>query len=223
MSGYGFADIEKPVKYLREAGLHKNAKLVDLKYDATEKYEYFDIEIETTDGATFRERTFAPNPDKVFPRKKYEGGKEVGMETEAEAFARSINEVSTKLFYLGLAFVEEKELKASVAKAKDLKDFVEKVNKAITLSGNRDTTSLNFLTVWSNSDSKQRSNLVLPARTQWVEAYKEGFPVQIKLNKWQLENQMTEKYPFQGTSSDAPAGDQTISGEGVAADTDLPF
>lgn len=217
----GFNDVVIPKKYLRSAGLHTNAKLVSLKYDATEAYEFFDIELETEDGAIFRERTFAPNPEKVFPKQKYEGGKPVGEETKAEAYKRVVSETTTKLFYLGLAFVEEAELRASI-KASNWKDLVEKVNKAINMSGKADTTRLNFLTVWKNSDSKQRSNLVIPDRTAWVEAYVEGKPASIKLNKWQLDNQMIEKYPYQG-SSEAPATDDIISGDASAVSSDLPF
>lgn len=220
---YGFEDVvvqPAPVKYLDSAGLHKNAKFIDLSYDATEQYEYFDIELETEDGEKFRERTFGPNADKVFPRKKYEGGVAVGEETKEEAFKRSINEVSAKLFYLGAAFLNEDELKASVGKPQNLKDFVEKVNKAITLSGNRDTTRLNFLTVYKNSDAKQRTNVVIPDRTRWVEKYAEGAPVGIKLNKWQQENLTTRKYTYQGNSEVANTND-TIVGDTV--NDDLPF
>lgn len=219
---YGFEDVVIKQKQLRTAGLHKNAKFIDLSYDATEQYEFLDIEIETETGEKFRERTFGPNPDKVFPKKKYSEGKEVGEETKEEAFNRAINEVSTKLFHLGSVFVERDELKASVAKPQNLKDFVEKVNKAINLSGKKDSTRLNFLTVWKNSDAKQRSNLVIPANTVWVEAYTEGVPAGIKLNRWQQENQTVEKYPYQGNSEVSDTNDTIIGDENTANDG-LPF
>lgn len=216
---YGFGEIQVPVSYLRTAGLHQNAKLIGINYDATEQYEYFDIELEV-DGKKFRERTFGPNPDKVYPKDIYENGEKVGSETKEEAFKRAINEVSTKLFYLGNAFVSEAELKASVNKAKDLKDFVEKVNKAINLSGNKETTSLNFLTIWKNNDTKKSSNLIIPINTKWVEASKEGQAPSIKLSKWQLERQMTEKYPYVASQSEAPAGNEAITTD---ESSDLPF
>lgn len=217
----GFNDVVIPKKYLRVAGLQQNAKLVAVKYDAAEYGEYFDIELETADGATFKDRTFIPTAEKVFPKKKYSEGKEVGEETKEEAFKRAKGEIITKLFHLGLVFEDEATLRASIT-APTWKELIAKFNKVITMSGKQDTTRLNFLTVWKNNDNKKSSNLIIPDRTAWVEVYTEGKPAGIKLSKWQLDNQMIEKYPYQAGGS-TPNTEDVISGEATDVASDLPF
>lgn len=214
----GFNNVVVPAQYLRKAGLHMGATLTSVSYNATETYEYIDIELDL-EGKKFRERTFIPTADKVFPKKKYKEGVIVGEETKQEAYERSINEIVTKLFHLGATYLPEDELKASVS-ASNWKELVEKFNKALNLSGKRDQ-KLNFLTVWKNNDTKRSSNLIVPEKTRWVEAYKEGEGAYIKLNSWQAENQLVEKYPYQGNATEAPAGDTVLSG--TTADSDLPF
>lgn len=221
---YGFEDIPENKRYLRTAGKHIKSRFVSLKYDATEEYEYFDIELETENGETFRERTFAPNIDKIFPKKKYKHRKVVGEETKEEALERVNKEISAKLFYLGKCFVEDAKLREAVAKASDFKELVDKLNKAINSTGNVDNP-INFLTVWKNSDQKQRSTLIIPERTFWVEPYVEGKSPTIQFNPWQLENQMTEKYPFNGNGEVSSTDDAIVNASTTAVpiDDDLPF
>jgi hypothetical protein len=65
--GLGFSGIPERTGYLRQAGLQQAAKFLGLTYNATESYEYFDIEFECADGKMFRERTFGANLEKAFP------------------------------------------------------------------------------------------------------------------------------------------------------------
>lgn len=223
---YDFNDqVVDKKKYLRESGLHTNAKFNSLTYGATPAYEYFDIELETKEGLIFRERTFAPDPEKVFPKQKWDKGEVVGEETKDEAFKRSLAEVANKLFTLAAAFIPKADVKEQVGKARDLKELIDKVNRAIANSGNQDN-AVSFLTVWSNSETKKRSNLVFPAKTEYIEAYVEGQKSTLKLSKYQLDNQMIEKYPFQGTNANAATGNGIDTGSentNSGAADDLPF
>jgi hypothetical protein len=202
-------------RYLRTPGIQTNARFVGLVYNATEQYEYFDIEIETADGRYFRERTFGPDPTKVFPKAIYKNGKQEGMETNAQAFERVQRDINTKLHHLALCFTTNDVLRENVKGISTLKEFVDAVNRAIGTP----TNNINFLTVWKNSDARQKSNLILAERIKWCEPHTEGKEATIKLTKWQLENQLVEKFPYNGgATSDSPV----MVSEGVATD-DLPF
>lgn len=222
--GLGFDAIPDRQGYLRTAGVQQDAKFVGLTYNWTENYEYFDIEIETADGRMFRERTFGPNIDKSFPRTKYEKGKAVGTETKEEAYQRSQDEVSRKLYDLASCFVHKDELKERVKNCKDLKDMVGKVNAAIGPVAN--LPHINFLTIWKNSDSKQRSNLIIADKTKWCEPTQYGangqpMPTNIKLTQFQMNNNMTEKYPYKGEN--AAEGTESTIEAGAQYASDLPF
>ena len=202
------------VRHLRTPGLHTNAKFVGLTYDATEQYEYFDIEIETADGRHFRERTFGPDPNKVFPKAIWKNGKQEGTETNEQAFDRVKKDINTKLYHLALCFATKDELQESVKGISSLKEFVGAVNKVI---GNPENRAINILTIWKNSDVRQKSNLILAERTKWCEPFVEGKEATIKLSKWQIENQLVEKYPYNA----AGTSDQVLVSDNAA--DDLPF
>lgn len=218
--GLGFSSIPERTGYLRQAGLQMGAKFVALTYNATENYEYFDIEFECADGKMFRERTFGANPDKVFPRAKWQDGKQVGTETKEEAFERTQNEISKKLFDLASAFVAKDVLKDKVGTARDLRELVGKVNSAI--GDPAGLPKVNFATIWKNSDPKQKSNLILADKTKWCEATQfdasgRPMPAGIKLTNYQMANCMQEKYPYNG--GEAPATNDAM----VTTKDDLPF
>lgn len=207
--------------YLREAGLQTEATFVALKYVFDANWEGFDIELLTGDGKQFRERTFGANPEKVFPKPKWEGSKQVGMETKEEAYDRVQSEISKKLLHLAAAFVDKVTLKEKVKNVKDLKDFIDKINKA--LEGNTDK-KVNFLAIWKNSEQKQRSNLIIADRTQWIEATKyteTGTMMKpaISLTNYQLVNGLKEKYPYNG-GAEVVDTDASVVG---ADSSDLPF
>lgn len=205
---FGFDTVAEQKKgYLRQAGLQQNAKFVGLSYVANELWEGLDIELQTADGKVFTERTFGPNIDKVFPKAKWENGKQVGMETREEAYKRVEDEISQKLFYLGLCFTDSATLKAKVVGCRDLKELVSKVNAVI---GDATDIPLNFLTIWKNSDGKQRSNLIIADKVRWVEPTQFGADgaiaqAGIKLTTYQLNNNMVEKYPYNGNTAPAAA------------------
>lgn len=223
--GFGFDNVNDVKSYLREAGVHTGAKLVSIKYEATEAWEAFDIELETANGKIMRERTFSPNAEKVFPKMIYVDGKPTREETKQEAFARSVKEVNQKLFYAALAVVAEADLRSTVVNVKDLKDFVDKINKAITQYGNPDA-KVNFAAIWKNSDAKQKSNLIL-ASGKWIEANIEGQPAGIKLSSYAQQNNMIEKYPYKPENGGTPSQeelDEALQGEGATERvSDLPF
>ncbi len=203
-------------RYLRTPGLQVNAKFLGLVYDATEQYEYFDIELETADGRYFRERTFGPDPTKVYPKAIWKGGKQEGMENQEQAYERVKREINTKLYHLALCFVTKDELQEKVKGINTLKEFVQAVNKMI----GKPEHNVNFLTIWKNSDARQKSNLILAERIKWCEPYAEGREATIKLTKWQMENQLVEKYPYNGGTSTQTTDSPVIVGEGA---DDLPF
>jgi len=217
--GFGFSNVAEQKKgYLRAAGVQQNAKFVGLTYTANEQWEAMDIELQTEDGKVFTERTFGPNIEKVFPKAKWEGGKQVGTETKQEAFNRVSDEISAKLFHLAACFVDRETLKNGIKDCRDLKELVEKVNSVIKASGNAER-SINFLTIWKNSEGKQRSNLIIADKVKWVEPTQFGAegqiaPANIKLNAYQLNNCMVEKFPYNGQQ--APAATTT-------ALPDMPF
>jgi hypothetical protein len=218
----GFDNIPVGGGYLRQAGIQMAARFIALTYVANESWEGFDIELETAEGKLFRERTFGANIEKVFPKQKYQNGQAVGMETKQEAFERVQNDISKKLFYLASAFVTRNVLKEKVKNVKDLKDMVDKVNQALA-EANLDQR-VNFLTMWKNSDSKQRSNLILADRVQWIEAtrYNGETPMNagISLTKYQLDNNMVEKYPYNGNNESTATESALLGSQGV---DDLPF
>lgn len=219
---FDFSNVADTKKgYLRTAGLQQNAKFVALGYIANENWEGMDIEIQTEDGRTFTERTFGPNIDKVFPKPIWEKGKQVGMETKEQAYKRVEDEIAQKLFYLAICFSDRDTVISKVAGCPGLKELVEKVNDVIKDSGRADEVRLNFLTIWKNSDGKQRSNLIIADKVKWVEATAhnaEGatLPATIKLSTFQLNNNMVEKYPYNGQQ--APA-----TPVATASTADLPF
>ena len=218
---FGFDNVAEQKKgYLRQAGVQMNAKFVGLTYVANEQWEALDIELQTEDGKIFTERTFGPNIDKVFPKPKWAEGKQVGMETREEAYKRVENDISQKLFYLALCFTDSATLKEKVVGCRDLRELVAKVNGVIAQAGDATAIPLNFLTIWKNSDTKQRSNLIIADRVRWVEPTKfdgEGkvMPATIKLSTYQANNNMVEKYPYNGNT--APAATPQ------ASTADLPF
>lgn len=217
----GFSSIPERSGYLRTAGVQTAAKFVGLTYNATESYEYFDIEFECADGKMFRERTFGANIDKSFPRAKYVKGVNVGMETKQEAFDRTQNEISNKLFELASCFVSRDVLKEKVATARDLKELVAKVNSVI----GQPTTKINFITMWKNSDSKKRSNMIFADKTKWCEptefdAQNRPMPARIKPTDFQAKNCMTEKYPYNGNAEVVDSDSPMV---GATKTDDLPF
>lgn len=225
MTSLGFDNITESTGsnggYLRTPGIQMNATFVGLEYVFSEAWEGFDIKMLTSDGKVFNERTFGANIDKVYPKNKWADGKQVGMETKQEAFDRVNQEISTKIYHLASCFVDRDTLKSTVRNVKDLKDLIDKTNKAMA-QGDTDK-KVNFLTMWKNSPTKQKSNLILADRIKWVEPTRfseAGTPLvaTISLSKYQLENNMIEKYPYQGAG--APQTAETILGG--AAD-DLPF
>lgn len=220
--GLGFSNIPERTGYIRQAGVQHNAKFVGLTYNATESYEYFDIEFVGADGKMFRERTFGANLEKSFPRAKYENKVQVGMETKQEAFERTQGEISKKLFELALCFATDSVLRERVSSARDLRELVAKVNSVI--GDPKDLPRVNFLTIWKNSDAKRKSNLILADKTTWCEAVKldasgRPLPATIKLTNFQMLNNSVEKYPF--NSNTEVASTESVS-VGAATD-DLPF
>lgn len=220
---FGFDNVKEESskkQYLREAGLHENAKFIGLTYGATAEYEYFDIELEV-DGKTFRERTFGPDINRVFVKANWENGKQVGMETKEQAYSRSEMEVSTKLLHLAACFVDKQTAIKKVTGLKTLKEFVDAVSKLIGQPKN----TINFLTIWKNSDKNERSNLIIAERIKWCEPYVEGTAPGIKLTRYQEEKQMFEKYPYVAKTSDGPAVKNAEALEEVTSDVagDLPF
>jgi hypothetical protein len=206
--------------YLKEAGVHENAKFLGLSYDATEQYEYFDIEIETADGRYFRERTFGPNKEKVFPKDQWKDGKKTGTETKEQAFERVQQEINAKLFYLGLCFCSREVLLDKVAKVKSLKELVDGVNKAI---GTPNCT-INFLTIWKNSEAKKKSNLIIAERIKWCEPYTAGRKATIQHTKYQIANALVEKFPYNGDTSNEGTNELVIdNGQPAGEASDLPF
>lgn len=220
---YGFDNItEKERTYLKQAGLHTNAKFLGLTYNATEAYEYFDIEIEAADGRYFRERTFGPDITKVYPKAIYEKGQKVGMETKEQAFERVQNEISTKLYNLAVCFESRDAVKDKIAIVGTLKELVEAVGKLIDPT----VTTINFLTIWKNSDTREKSNLIIAERIKWCEPFKADSQATIRLTPWQLANQTVEKYPYKGENSEAEGSDGALVNSGIPADhagDDLPF
>lgn len=219
---FGFKDVKPGTdkNYLKEASCHVNAKLLGLSYDATEEYEYLDIEIETADGRYFRERTFGPNKEKVFPKNLYKGGGIVGVETKQQAYERVQQEINTKLFHLASCFVDRKTLTDEVSSVTTFKELVEAVKKVI----GEPSTTINFLTIWKNNDGKQKSNLIIAEKSKWCEPYVEGKNPSITYSKWQMTNQMVEKYPYQGATGSTLEGTESLVNEGPAGEvSDLPF
>lgn len=222
---YSFDEVKESggKQWLKRAGLHTNAKFVSLTYTANEQWEAFDIELQTESGETFRERTFGPTIDKVYPKDKWDAnGNKVGLETKEEALNRVNQEILKKLFYLGTCFMSKEELVEKVGKPRTFKELVDSTAKAI---GEPETT-INFLIVWKNSDARQKSNLIIAERIKWCEAYVEGKPATIRLTKWQQDNQMVEKYPYNSQQNESLLSSETIiaditSGEALA--DDLPF
>lgn len=205
-------------RYLRQAGLHEDVKFLGLNYVATEGWEGFDIELETSDGSYFKERTFGPNIDKVFPKALYKDGQKVGMETKEQAYERKEMETSRKLFYLAACFSkDEKALRDSLGSVRTLKELVEGVKEIIGEPGN----TINFLTIWKNSDAKQRSNLIVADRGQWCESNVPGRKSGLRLTKWQQDNQMIEKYPYGKEVSDTD--ESIIPDEMAQPESALPF
>lgn len=214
-------DVANQKSYLRQAGLQQGAKFVGLNYVANEQWEAMDIELQTADGRTFTERTFGPNIEKVYPKPIWEKGKQVGMETKEQAFKRVEDEIAQKLFYLALCFADRATIIEKVKNCPGLKELVEKVAGVIKDSGKADSVALNFLTIWKNSDSKQRSNLIIAEKVKWVEATQFGpngelMPAGIKLSNYQVTNCLTEKYPYNSQSAPATPVAQ-------ASTSDLPF
>lgn len=222
MSGFGFNNVTPSTSknYLKEAGVHENAKFLGLSYDATEQYEYFDIEIETADGRYFKERTFGPNKEKVFPKDIWKGGVKIGTETKDQAYERVQNEINTKLFYLALCFASKDDLNEKVNKVKSFKELVDAVNKAI---GQPEGT-INFLTIWKNSEAKKKSNLIIADRIKWVEKHIDGRKASIQLSKWQITNNLVEKYPYVGNSSEEGSTATLVENDQPVGEiSDLPF
>jgi hypothetical protein len=101
---------------------------------------------------------------------------------------------------------------------------VAKVNSVIG-----DVNSLpmvNFLTIWKNSESKKKSNLILADKTKWCEATQfdaqgRPLPASIKLTSYQLNNNVIEKYPY-NSNAEANATSDAIVGSAPAV-ADLPF
>lgn len=217
---FGFDKLPTGKVYLKRAGEQENAKFISLTYDATEAYEYFDISIETESGETFRERTFGPNKEKVYPKQLYKNNVKDRMETIDEAFERVQQEINTKLFHLASCFTTKDVLTEKVRNVSTLKGLVEAVNKAI---GTPEGT-INFLTIWKNSDAKQKSNLIIAERIKWVEPHVPGKKVGISLTKYQIANQLVEKYPYNGGATNTGNHEESLIEEGpVGAVGDLPF
>lgn len=220
--GLGFGNIPDRKGYLKQAGVQMDAKFLGLTYawDTEGSWEGFDIEIETIDGKTFRERTFGADINKVYPRTKYVENKPAGVETKLEAFDRTEAEISEKLLHLASCFVRKDVLKEKIKSASDLKTLISKINAAI---GAVDSLPrINFLTIWKNSELRQKSVLILADKTKWCEATQldnqgRPMPANIKLTKYQSENCMIEKYPYQGTQSNTSVATET------AAANDMPF
>lgn len=217
---FGFDNLPSGKVYLKRAGEHENAKFIGLTYDATPQYEYFDIAIETADGSYFRERTFGPDREKVYPKQLYKNNVKDRMETKDEAFLRVQQEINTKLFHLASCFTTKDVLTEKVRNVKTLKELVEAVNKAI----GEPQTNINFLTIWKNSDAKQKSNLIIAERIKWVEPHVPGRKVGISLTKYQIANQLVEKYPYQGGHTNEESTESLIEASGPAGEVaDLPF
>lgn len=217
---FGFDNVPESKSYLRTAGLQQNATFVALTYVPNEAWEAFDIEFLCENGETFIERTFGPDKDKVYPKAVYDKVTKVacGMETQQEAFDRVCNEISNKLFYLAACFIDRNELKERIKNCRDFRELVNKVSSIIESCENKPT--INFLTIWKNNTNKQKSNLIIAERIKWCEATKLNeagavMPATIKLTAYQKDNQLVEKYPYQGKNE--PAAQNATSAE------DLPF
>lgn len=218
---FDFSNETEKKNYLRTAGLHKNAIFKSLTYNAEPSYEYFDIILEV-DGAEFRDRTFGTTLEKVFIRKVYEKGMP-REETKEEAYEREYKEKFFKVLYLVMCYVSEDEAKEAIGKFNGLKDLVEKANSIIQ----NNEIKVNFLTIWRNSDSKQESRLVIADRVKWVEPVvtdAEGNPKEatLSLTKYQKDNMLVEKYPYNGGGEDnesSNTSDTLINEE----DEELPF
>lgn len=204
MSSYGFSNINETTGrvYLKEAGLHQNVKFVGLKYEANESWEAFDIELETADGKYFRERTFGADINKVYPKPIYRNGVKEGEETKEEAYNRVRGDINKKLFYLAQCFVDKDTLINKAGSAQTLKELVETVSKLI----GQPTETINILTIWKNSDVRQKSNLIIADKIKWCEPYTEGKTPSIKLTTWQANNQTVEKYPYKPEQSESEGG-----------------
>jgi len=221
---------EKPstgVQYLRTAGTHTGAQLVELVYDATATYESFDIKLDVN-GVSFRDKTFAPKQDKVYPAKKYDKGQVVGEETQEEAYQRAWKEVFFKLAYLVSAFVGEEKTMTELGKFDGMKDLVDKANNLIN-SGDT-STKLNIVVGWKNNDSTQKSNLTIPDRgAKWVEAtqYNADRTVKTPTVKFKSSAQetrmMEERYPYGGTNNESTNSDSVILNNISSTDDSLPF
>lgn len=221
---FGFENVSAKtgVNYLRTPGLHKGGKFIELKYDADANYEWVDITLEDANGAMLRDRSFGPDIKKVYTRQLWENGQPGRMETVEEAYQRNQNELSEKIFHLALAVSgkTETELKDAVKSASDLKSFVDKVNSVIPKA--EEALPINFLTIWRNSDTKRKSNMAIPDGIRWVEtAVKDAagnIQSTIRLKAWQEQNQLEEKYPYNGNS-----GSEDTIIEGDNSGNDLPF
>lgn len=206
---FSFVEIQDQKKsYLRTAGLQQGARLVNLGYVANEKWEGIDIEMVTSEGKVFTERTFGPTLDKVFPKKLWQDGKEIGEETKEQALERVQGELAQKLFYLALCYTDADTIRNKVKECSGVKDMVDKINAVIKSNKDWATIELNILTIWKNSPSKQRSNLIIADKIKWVECAvvnPEGgyMPTKINLTAWQRTNGMKEEFPYNGNQSPA--------------------
>jgi hypothetical protein len=209
--------------FLRNAGIQMNASFGALTYIFSENWEGFDIELMTEDGKTFRERTFAPNIDKVFPKNKYADGKMIGTETMQEAYDRVSKEINTKVFHLANVFVPKEDLQKGVKNASTFKEFIDKVNKVMAMHGT--DKKVNFLTMWKNSETKRRSNLIIADKIKWIEETRfnaDGSvaPAKIALSKYQMEKNMTEQFPYNANNESTQTSSAIINNGG---NDDLPF
>lgn len=219
---FDFSNETEKKSYLRTAGLHKGGIFKSLTYNAEPSYEYFDIVLEV-DGAEFRDRTFGTTVEKVFTRKVFEKGVPRD-ETKEEAFEREYKEKFFKVLYLVMCFTSEDAAKEAIGKFDGLKDLVEKANAII--AGNE--AHVNFLTIWRNSDSKQESRLVIADRVKWIEPVvtdAEGNPKEatLSLTKYQKDNMLVEKYPYNGGGSDNESSNTSDTLIDEEVEDDLPF
>lgn len=218
--GFDNVSLGSDKKYLRQAGLNRNAKFLGLTYGATEEYEYFDIELEASDGKYFRERTFGPDINKIYPKGIYKNNSRVGEETKEEALERMKKEINTKLFHLALCFATKEEITDQISTVGTLKELVDAVAKVI----GKPTQNINFLTVWKNSDTRRKSNLIIAERIKWCEPFTDGREAGIRLTQWQLNNQTTEKYPYAGSNESTGTEDTIVNNQEIPSVTnDLPF
>lgn len=219
--GYGLdAPSTTRVDYLKTAGLHENAKLVNLVYTATEEWEGFDIEIVLSDGRFFKERTFGPSIDKVYVKGKWKSGVKVGEETKEEALERVEGEISDKIYYLVNCFVPKEDIDGKFSSVSNLKELVD---AAVGLISIPNETPINFLTIWKNSDTRQKSNMIIADRIRWCEPHTEGKPATIRLSNYQLANQVVEKYPYRSDNESSGTDNALIEGGDNQPADDLPF